>query len=577
MLKLLLFVVAVVVSFVVYRRWLHPLSHFPGPFMASASGLYQTYWSFRPDMPNNFIKLHEKYGRFTKNYKKFRRPSSHRTDSTTTAAGPIVRYSPNGLIFNDHELLAVAYGRRADKSDFFAANFDSDATFNLQKYEDHVASKKAIATAYSDQNLRLFEPSLDKLLTRWLELLHQGTTQDDSVDLYERAGWLASDAVSLLITGKALGFIESQSDVRNLLHNKDNTFDWQKFLAIQENVSWYVRNTWLGRNLIMARPTDKSGVGVFMKERDCIIASAIDKNGHLNRGALVEGSLLSSLLESHFAGNGMSLKDIGAEILFALLAGSSVTPLNLWTVIFLISKDKSVQEKLSLELKHAERLGTIPSKAHITSNEKAQSLPYLHACIQEALRFAPTVSQLPRLSPRDTGQELHGKYVPPGVSVSTSPWVMGRSKVLYGEDAGIYRPERWLEVSTEKRRYWERHGFHFGYGGRKCAARRFALAQLHKSVAEPTVEERIPQGHFGSSLFPSYPCPDFTTGHNTLAQGSRGASYRRRNAMYRRRNVSEAQYIGGRWRCANDRNLRQPVRLGQVWRRAFSTVLLLSR
>lgn len=130
--------------------------------------------------------------------------------------------------------------------------------------------------------------------------------------------WLASDAVSLLITGEALGFIKSESDVRNLLYCKDNTFHWVKFLAVQENLSWYVRNTWLGRNLIMARPTDKSGVGVFMRERDHIMASVLGENGNLDRSTLAEGSLLRSLLDSRFAGNGMSLKDIRAEVLFAL-------------------------------------------------------------------------------------------------------------------------------------------------------------------------------------------------------------------------------------------------------------------
>lgn len=130
--------------------------------------------------------------------------------------------------------------------------------------------------------------------------------------------WLAVDAVSLLITGKPLGFIESESDVRGLLYIKDNTFHWLGFLAIQENLSWYVRNTWLGKNLVMARATDKSGVGVFMNERDRMIASAFHKNGDLDRSALVEGSLISSLLNAHVAGNGMSMEDIRAEVLFAL-------------------------------------------------------------------------------------------------------------------------------------------------------------------------------------------------------------------------------------------------------------------
>nr|ACR78145.1 hypothetical protein [Beauveria bassiana] len=52
--------------------------------------------------------------------------------------GPIVRCSPNGTIFNNYELSSVAYGRRVDKSEFFAANFGTDATFNSKYYEDYV-------------------------------------------------------------------------------------------------------------------------------------------------------------------------------------------------------------------------------------------------------------------------------------------------------------------------------------------------------------------------------------------------------------------------------------------------------
>ncbi|KAK8142207.1 hypothetical protein G3M48_009152 [Beauveria asiatica] len=402
-LVLLMPLVVLVLAFVVYRRWLHPLSHFPGPFIASVSGLYQTYWNFQPNFQENFTHLHEKYG-------------------------PIVRYSPNGIIFSDYELLSVAYGRRADKSDFFAANFDTDATFNRK--------------------------------------------------------WLAGDNVSLLISGKPLGFIETESDVHDLLRNQKHAFRWINFLSIQDNFSWYIRNTWLGRKLVMAHATDRLGVGVYMKERDCIVASAFDEAGVLDKSALIEGTLLSSLLTDHYAGNGMTLTDVRAEVLFALLAGSSVTPTNLWTTVFLISRDAAVKTKLGQELQLAESLGQIPPPAHIISDAATKALPYLHACIQEALRFSPTMSQLPRLSPRDTGLELHGKFVPPGFSVSSSPWIIGRSKALYGEDADVYRPERWLEASPAQLRCWDKNSFYFGYGGRKCAARRFALTQMYKAVAE---------------------------------------------------------------------------------------------
>lgn len=59
-----LIVIPVLITvFIIYRRWLHPLAQFPGPFVASISGLYQTYWNFQPNFPDNFVRLHEKYGR----------------------------------------------------------------------------------------------------------------------------------------------------------------------------------------------------------------------------------------------------------------------------------------------------------------------------------------------------------------------------------------------------------------------------------------------------------------------------------------------------------------------------------
>ena len=108
--------------------------------------------------------------------------------------------------------------------------------------------------------------------------------------------------------------------MRDLLYHKGLHFRWLNWLAIQDNFSWYIRNTRLGRYFFMAKPTDAMGIGVVMKERDRIVNSVLDGDGSVKQVALVNGSLLSSFLSTKRSDGSqmMSLTDVRAEVLFAL-------------------------------------------------------------------------------------------------------------------------------------------------------------------------------------------------------------------------------------------------------------------
>ncbi|KAE8316432.1 cytochrome P450 [Aspergillus transmontanensis] len=404
---------------------------------------------------------------------------------TPCRVSPIVRYSPNGLIVNDPALLPVIYNRRANKTDFYAPVFDTHSTFTRKGYREHVASRKAISQAYSVTNTRLFEPQVDGILSELISLLSESASEKRLVDIMEYGSWFTYDVTSLFVSGKPFGFVEKRTDVKGLIQNKNKVLFIVFIMTIQENLSWIVRNTRLGRRYLMPHPTDQSGLGVVMAERDRIVDAVIGSDGKVKRHLLVKGSLLSSLMEIlGTEGCPLSLVDVKAEIFFAMLAGSSVTPSQLARVIFHISRNFKVQEKLYEELVAAEQDGRIPPLSAIVSDEQAHRLPFLSACIREAQRYAPTMSQLPRYAPEGTGLELYEQYVPPGTSVSTSPWIIGRNKDLYGEDANSFRPERWLEASPEEERRWDHFSFHFGYGARKCLANNFGQMQLYKVAAE---------------------------------------------------------------------------------------------
>lgn len=124
-----------------------------------------------------------------------------------------------------------------------------------------------------------------------------------------------------------------------------------------------------------------------------------------------------------------------------------------WQVL----SDKRVYERLNAELAKAVEDGTIPPQGNLSWNE-SQNLPYFQACLKEAMRVRPAVGlNITRLVPPE-GAELDGQRFPGGVSLAVNGWVLHRDKATFGEDAEVFRPERWLEDAEEARRM-ERYMF----------------------------------------------------------------------------------------------------------------------
>jgi len=152
-------------------------------------------------------------------------------------------------------------------------------------------------------------------------------------------------------------------------------------------------------------------------------------------------------------------------------------------VVFYIARDPHLQKQLQYELDAAFEVPDDGVET-IATYDEVRRLPFLSACIRETLRYAPSIAQIPRASPSDTGLELLGKHIPPGTAVSTSAWIVGRDTALYGSDADVYRPSRWLEATSDQLKEWDRLDMTFGYGARKCLGRHLAMIQLWKVIAE---------------------------------------------------------------------------------------------
>lgn len=77
--------------------------------------------------------------------------------------------------------------------------------------------------------------------------------------------------------------------------------------------------------------------------------------------------------------------------------------------------------------------------------------------MKEAMRCHPGVSfPLERVVP-EGGSFLCGYRLEPGTVVGINAAVLHRDKSIFGDDADIFRPERWIDSSEEKLKIMERH------------------------------------------------------------------------------------------------------------------------
>lgn len=85
----------------------------------------------------------------------------------------------------------------------------------------------------------------------------------------------------------------------------------------------------------------------------------------------------------------------------------------------------------------------------------ARAIPYLEAVMREAMRMHPGVGMPLEHYVSKGGLTVNGHYLLPGIMVGINAWISGMGKTVYGEDAEVFRPERWLQEDGEDEAVYE--------------------------------------------------------------------------------------------------------------------------
>lgn len=119
---------------------------------------------------------------------------------------------------------------------------------------------------------------------------------------------------------------------------------------------------------------------------------------------------------------------------------------------------------------------------------EARKLPYLVACVKEVLRIHPPIVGLLEKQVGPEGDILpDGRFIPGNTKIGVSIWAVERDKEVFGEDADLFWPERWLEgaVEEEARKKMDKSlDMVFGWGRYTCMGKEIAITQCLKVIAE---------------------------------------------------------------------------------------------
>ncbi|VVA19351.1 PREDICTED: cytochrome P450 [Prunus dulcis] len=260
--------------------------------------------------------------------------------------------------------------------------------------------------------------------------------------------------------GKSFGDAFDNSSALTLWRYVDVFWRIKKFLNLGSEAALR-KNTKIVNDFVFKLIHNK--IEQMQKKDNCPVT--VDREDILSRFLQVTGT------------DPIYLRDI---ILNFIIAGKDTTATTLAWFFYLLCKHPSVQEKIVQEVKQVTGMKKITHFSEFASGvseDALEKMQYLHAAITETLRIYPAVPVDAKICFSDDTLP-DGYSVRKGDMIAYQPYAMGRMKVIWGDDAEKFRPERWL---NENGVFQPESPFKFSAfqaGPRICLGKEFSYRQM---------------------------------------------------------------------------------------------------
>ncbi|KZV68238.1 cytochrome P450 [Peniophora sp. CONT] len=454
-------ITAVLAYYLISMAWnltFHPLSCFPGPKIAAATGWYATYYEVFKDgsLVDRLFELHKKYG-------------------------PVVRFGPNRLHFNTIEAYIGIYARDSTfikDSTFYDTMREQESSFGYIDPRAARTRRDILLPLFSRKAILDLEPvvlgkcaQVETLLSRILEC----GRNDAAVHMHRALRSFSLDVIIAYCFAGDARTLDTPAFEHDTVLTQEALFPQLLVLA---NFSW-VFPVWiilahakaLFRGLLGLTRGDAnasvSGLGRAVKQIDEMLKNPekLEQQQH----DTVFHHLLTPHPEKGPYGAVPSRQSLVDEAAALIGAGGDTVASAVAFGVFHILKDNQTKAKLVAELDEMwSEFGTV-------GLQQLEKLPYLTAIIKESLRISHgVVYPAPRVV-RPFEAVIDGNMVPAGTVVSMGSMFMHLNPDLFPEPY-MFRPERWLQSDAPR---LDQYLVAFSKGPRSCLGTNLAWCELY--------------------------------------------------------------------------------------------------
>ena len=453
----------------IYTRYYH-LREFDGPFFASFSYAWLARVVLSGQMGDRLTETNRRY-------------SKHNTTTTT------VRVGPNDLLTMDPDVIRRCSAARSRyvRSNWYAMGRLDPWDDNLFSHMDtglHDKLKAKMAAGYAGKENPGLEDDIEEVIGFMISRIREryavggGGTGEKKVekpllDFGHMAQYMTLDVITKVAFGSEFGFLEQEKDLHGYIAMIEQIAPPSVLCSGVPYLSDFFAQPWVIR-LLSPKAGDSRGFGKMMGVAKEIVDARYGGNKEEKQDMMAS-----------FMRHGLTRRQVETEAIFQIVAGSDTTATAIRATVLHVVTCPRVYNALQREIDEAISQNKISTPAKAA---EGAALPYLQAVISEGLRIHPPFNGIPSKVVPPEGDYIDGKFVPGGTRILPCFGGLGRNKTVFGEDADVFRPERFLEAqredperAAEMRRVAE---MAFGYGRFACAGKPVAMLELNKVFVE---------------------------------------------------------------------------------------------